>query len=224
MRYGLLTAVVRLLARIVLGRRLVVEGLEHVPGTGGVLLVCNHVGTVDPPLTGALVPRPDVHYMAKSEHFNRRWKRFLFYGYHAFPVVRHTADRTALRHALDLLHDGHAVLVYPEGHRSPDRRMQRPHAGAGFIARHARAVIVPVAIWGSENVIPKGRTLPRRVDVRVRFGPAFRIEEVEPDGRKRSNQRVADLIMLRIADLLPEQYRGIFDGRTEYEAVSPPAA
>lgn len=219
MRYRLFAAVVRLLARIILGSSLIVEGREQIPRRGPVLLVGNHVGTVDPPLTGALVPRSDVHYMAKSEHFRTALLRWLFRGYHAFPVVRGTADRAALRHSLHLLASGHVLMLYPEGHRSWDGQMRRPHPGAGFLARHSGAPVVPVAIWGSEDVIPKGKKLPRRVTVHVHFGEAERLPVSITD-----NQLAADHLMRRVAELLPEEYRGVFREPMDTASLPPPAA
>jgi 1-acyl-sn-glycerol-3-phosphate acyltransferase len=127
--YRLLRGIMRLLAATILGRRLHVEGLDNVPRSGGALVVGNHLSAADPPLTGALIPRLDVHYMAKSEAFARRRWRWLLRGFNAYPVMRGSADRTALRHSLDLLRDGHVLLVYPEGSRSPDGRLHEAQAG-----------------------------------------------------------------------------------------------
>ena len=194
---------VRMLVLVVLGRRLRIEGLRNIPSRGAVLVVGNHIGTVDPPLTGVHIPRLDVYYMAKSELFANRALGWLFERNHAFPVVRDSADRGALRRALGILKSGHVLLVYPEGTRSWDGQVGEPHAGAGFIARHAKALIVPVASWGSENVIPKGKWLPRRTDVQVRFGPAFRLPVHAADGRPLSNQEAAAQMMARVEELLP---------------------
>lgn len=196
----------RVLMALVLGRRLVVEGREHVPATGGVLVVGNHVGTVDPPLTGALLPRLDVFYMAKSEHFARRRTAWLFRAYHAFPVVRGSADRAALRRALDLLRDGHVVLVYPEGSRSPDGRLRKAQAGAGFLARHASVPVVPVAIWGSERALERGSRRVHRVDVHVTFGPPVTLPAATGYGADR-DRAAAEAVMAAVAAMLPEAYR-----------------
>ncbi|MGI8847878.1 MAG: lysophospholipid acyltransferase family protein [Candidatus Dormibacteria bacterium] len=223
MMYRALTALMRHLASIVLGDLLIVEGRENVPRHRALLVVSNHVATLDPPLTGAFIPRLDVHYLAKSEHFTRGSTRWLFYGYHAFPVLRGTADRQALNHARDLLRRGHAVVIYPEGARSWDGRLRRPHPGAGFLARHTGAVILPVAVWGTEHVITRERLWPRRAAVHVCFGPPFFLPATERAGRL-SNQRAADEMMRHVAELLPLRYRGIFNGETDIEAVPPAAA
>jgi 1-acyl-sn-glycerol-3-phosphate acyltransferase len=208
--YAVLRAGVRLLARIILGRRLRISGMEHVPHSGAVLVVGNHVGTVEPALTGAFLPRLDVYYMAKSELFRNPFLRWLFGRSHAFPVVRDSADRAALRRALEVLADGHVLLVYPEGTRSWDEQLiGKTHGGAGFIARHSGAVVVPVASWGSERVIPRGSWLPRRADVEVRFGEPFRLPAASPDGRPLSNREAATAMMVRVIALLPAERRPV---------------
>lgn len=211
MRYLFERGVIRLLARLVLRRALRVTGRERFPATGPVIVIGNHIATCDPPLVGALIPRRDVAYMAKSESFQgAAWYRFLLRGYNAFPVVRHSADRAALRHSLDLLAAGHVLVIYPEGSRSPQARMTRAYAGAGFIARRSGAPIVAAAIWGSEHVLPKGAVLPRHAPVRIVYGDPVRLPERNPDGSRMTNQQTADWMMSRLADLLPLEYRGVY--------------
>jgi 1-acyl-sn-glycerol-3-phosphate acyltransferase len=210
----------RTLVATILGDRVHVEGLGNVPRRGGALLVGNHVGTVDPPLTGALVRRLDVYYMAKAEPFSRAWVRWLFRGFHAFPVVRGSADRAALRHTLDLLRDGHIVLVYPEGSRSPDGRLREPQAGVGFLARHGGVPVIPVAVWGTEKVLPRGSTRIHRAEVNVHYGPPVALPAGGAAARS-DNRAVAAAIMGAISEMLPERYRAAVESATP---ATPPAA
>jgi 1-acyl-sn-glycerol-3-phosphate acyltransferase len=224
LNYLWMPALMRCLCGIVLDGLLDVSGIENVPLHGGLLVVSNHAGTIDPALTGAYLPRGDLYFMAKSEYFQRPLSRFFVTGYHGFPVVRGSADRAALRRSLQLIGSGHAVVVYPEGHRSPDGRLQRPHPGAGFLAHAAAVPVLPVALWGTERVLPTGSFWPRRAPLHMRVGRADPVPSLTADGRRLSNQEVADLLMLRIADLLPPTRRGIFDGSRDFAAVPPPAA
>lgn len=211
MRYLLERSVIRLLALVVLRRGLRVTGRGEVPRSGPLIVIGNHIATCDPPLVGALIPRRDVNYMTKSESFQgSRIYRFLLRGYNAFPVVRHTADRAALRRSLDILAVGHALVMYPEGARSANARLARAYAGVGFIARHSGAPIVAAAIWGSEHVLPKGAILPRHAQVRVVFSAPFQLPERNADGSRMTNQRTADWMMSRLAELLPVEYRGVY--------------
>jgi 1-acyl-sn-glycerol-3-phosphate acyltransferase len=222
--YPILRAVMHLLRLIFIPRRLHVEGLHKVPKRGPVLVVGNHIATLDPPLTGALIKRFDVHYMAKSEYFEKRWQRWLFSGYNAFPVVRHSPDRTSLKQALAILQRGHVLMMYPEGTRSTDLQMHRPYAGAGFLARKSAVPIVPVAVWGSEGVLPTGASWPRHdSDVHIRFGDPFFLPERNPDGTPMSHQQSADHMMSRVAAMLPQKYRGVFGEGGDVSAASPAA-
>jgi 1-acyl-sn-glycerol-3-phosphate acyltransferase len=207
MIYAAFRAGVRVIAWIVLGKRLYIEGMDNVPGRGPVLVVGNHVGNAEPPLTGVFIPRLDVYYMAKAELFRRPFLGWLFKRNHTFPVVRNTADRAALRFALRVLAQGHVLLVYPEGTRSWAAEARPPQGGAGFIARHSGAPIVPVASWGSEKVIPKGAWLPRRADVHLRIGKPFHLPAAGREGTTLSNQEAAEYMMSRVIELLPAAQR-----------------
>ena len=204
--YWFLRGIMRLLVAVVLAGRVHVEGLGNVPSHGGALLVGNHVGTIDPPLTGALIPRLDVYYMAKSEAFADARVRWIFRGFNAFPVVRGSADRTALRHTLDLLHDGHVVLVYPEGSRSPDSRLREPQVGVGFLARHGGVPVIPVAVWGTEKVLAPGTTRIHRADVHVHYGSPVALPAGGGSTRG-DNRAAATAIMDAVAAMLPARYR-----------------
>ncbi|MDQ6857107.1 MAG: 1-acyl-sn-glycerol-3-phosphate acyltransferase [Candidatus Dormibacteraeota bacterium] len=204
--YWFLRGVMRILVAVILSGRVHVEGLHNVPRRGGALLVGNHVGTIDPPLTGSLIPRLDVHYMAKSEAFNDARVRWIFRGFNAFPVVRGSADRTALRHTLELLHGGHIVLVYPEGSRSPDGHLRDPQAGVGFLARHAAVPVIPVAVWGTERVLATGTKRISRADVHVRYGTPV-VLPARGGAAKGDNRAVAATIMGAISGMLPARYR-----------------
>jgi 1-acyl-sn-glycerol-3-phosphate acyltransferase len=192
------------LVRLFLGDGLHVEGLENVP-RGGCIVAGNHLATCDPPLIGALIRRHDVHYMAKAEAFDRVATGWLIAGYNAFPVQRHTADRLAIRRSLAVLAQGRVLIMMPEGTRSPDATLQRAEPGVGLIARRSGAPVVPVGVWGSENAMPKGVVIPRHAEVHVRYGAPVHL----PD-RRMSHQESADWIMERIAELVPQRYRGAY--------------
>lgn len=210
MIYAVFRTGVRVLAWVILGRRMRIDGMERMPRTGAVLVIGNHVGTVEPALTGVFIPRRDVYYMAKSELFRNPLLGWLFRQNHAFPVVRKTADRAALRAALAVLASDHVLLVYPEGTRSWDGHIiGEIQAGAGFIARHSGALVVPVASWGSERVIPRGSWIPRPADVELRIGEPFHLPSLGRDGRPLSSREAAAIMMERVIALLPRERRPV---------------
>jgi 1-acyl-sn-glycerol-3-phosphate acyltransferase len=135
---------------------------------------------------------------------------FWFRQYHAFPVVRHTADRNAVRRSFDLLNAGEALIIYPEGTRVESGALATPEPGAGFIAQKAGCPVVPVGLVGTRECLPKGARWPKRKHVSITFGKPFVVLQKRADGTKVSHQDASDAIMLQIAELLPPTQRGAF--------------
>ena len=209
MMYAFLRGLMRFLTRtVLLGGLFHVEGVENIPRKGALIVAPNHFATLDPPLVPAYMPRADTWSMAKSEYFRKPFTRWLFSQYHAFPVVRHTADRAALRRSFDLLRAGHALVIYPEGTRVDAGRLAQPEPGAGFIAQRSGAAVLPVAVIGTNAVMPKGTIWPRRHSVLLRFGKPLVVGQKRPDGRRVSHEDASDAIMVAIAELLPADQRG----------------
>ena len=206
--YALLRWVMRTITRGYLVGLFRVEGRERVPRREGLLVCSNHSSTVDPPMVPAFFPRTDTWSMAKAEWFSSPFKRWIFSSYHAFPVVRHTADRRAIRRSLALIEAGHCVVIYPEGTRVREGGLRRAEPGAGFLALRSGAVVQPVALAGTRDCFPTGAHWPRRVPVAVRFGEPFRVAESHPDGRRVRFEEAADAIMVRVAELMPPDARG----------------
>ena len=200
---------------------LTVDGLERVPKTGSFLVVCNHLHNADPILLEMALPRP-VHLMAKQELFRNPILGWLVRRTGAFPVNRGRADRAALRHAEALLRSGIPVGMFPEGTRSKSRSLQAAYPGAGLIALRSRAVILPAAIYGTEELPFNGDPASRsgapnrrasRYRVTIRFGAPFALP-TEVEGVRHGAAQASAILMAAIADLLPPAYRGVYgDGR-----------
>jgi 1-acyl-sn-glycerol-3-phosphate acyltransferase len=210
MTYALLRWLMRAMTRAYLIGLFKVAGAENVPRHGPVIICPNHSATLDPPMVPAFVRRGDTWSMAKSEYFEKGGHiAWLFRAYHAFPVVRHTADRTALRTAFDILKSGQALIIYPEGTRVESGVLATPEPGAGFIAQKAACPVVPVGLTGTRECLPKGAHWPRRTHVSLTFGKPFLVLSKRADGTRVTRQEAADAIMLEIAELLPEHQRGV---------------
>ena len=197
--------------------RVSVEGaLDDIPRDGPVIVAANHASNLDAVILGSwLIPRIGrrFQWLGKKELF--AWPVVGFLAHHGgvHPVDRAKADVDAYRLAKRILDEGHVLFVFPEGTRSPDGTLQAGRDGVASLALRTGAPIVPVGIAGSERVWPRGRLLPRpggRVTVRV--GSPFRLADVlPPDVQKAdANAQATDLIMRRIAALLPERQRGVY--------------
>ncbi len=146
-----------------------IYGAEQVPRQGPLLVVANHASDFDPPIVSSCVRRP-VSYMAKAELFQVPVLSQAIRLYGAYPVKRGSPDRSAIRSALAQLEQGWAVGVFLQGTRTPDGRIPDPKLGAALIAAKAQVPLLPVSLWGTHRVLPKGTKWPQPAPVTVRIG------------------------------------------------------
>ncbi len=192
--------------------RLDVEGLENIPASGACLLTLNHLSALDAPLIFCLVERPDVTAIVARKHQRNPLFRWFVNQVSGVWLDRTRLDVDALRTARRLLQNGWILGIAPEGTRSRSRALQEARPGVAFLAAQCRTPVLPVGIAGTERVIPELLRL-RRPHVRVRFGEMFTPPPLERRRRDAALRRNTDLIMCRIAALLPPAYRGVYAGR-----------
>lgn len=149
--------------------RVKIYGVENVPQTHPLLVVSNHASYFDPVIVSNCVLRP-VAYMAKEELFKVPVLAQAIKLYGAYPVSRGTADRAAIRAALECLDLGWAVGVFLEGTRTPDGRINDPKKGAALLASKAKVPFLPVSLWGTDQILQSGLSFPRPVPITVRIG------------------------------------------------------
>ncbi|NOX60508.1 MAG: 1-acyl-sn-glycerol-3-phosphate acyltransferase [Chloroflexi bacterium] len=191
--------------------RLDVQGLERIPDSGPVIFYFNHIHYSDPFILAALLQkRRFTVAMAKRELITSPIVGQLMNWYGVIFVERKATDMRALREGLEVLAAGHCLLIAPEGTRNQvDHSLQPAKRGIGFLARHSRALLQPVAIWGTPNLL-KGVWKARRTRVVVRFGQPFSPETPAGARPKATDMAIADNAMHRLAILLPEEMRGVY--------------
>jgi 1-acyl-sn-glycerol-3-phosphate acyltransferase len=188
-----------------------VKGKENVPLKGGLLVVANHLNFNDPPLLGVSLGR-QVVFMAKEELFRfRLWAWFLS-SLGAFPVRRGRLDRKAMRQSERALEEGKALVMFPEATRSENARLQRALPGSALIASRHSVPILPVGITGTEE-LTKAFWFFRRPRITVNIGQPFFLPKVSSKLSKEELAEHTELIMRRIAELLPPEYRGVYGGK-----------
>lgn len=185
-----------------------VKGRENVPDQGSLLIVCNHLHVVDPPIIAASIQIKTV-IMAKEELYRGRWSRFWVQNFGTFPVRRGVPDRRALSQAEYWLKQGVSLIMFPEGKRSSTIEMQPALLGSALIASRLNVPVLPVSITGTEKLREPGWWL-RRPRITITIGQPFHTPPIDGKLTKDDLTQLTNYIMGHIAGLLPREYQGVY--------------
>ncbi len=211
------------LSKLILGpglrllARTEVIGKENVPAQGGAILASNHLSVLDSFYLPLFLDRP-VIFAAKSEYFTgtRPFERIA--GAYMRATNQLSVDRTAARAgqemleaALKRLQDGELFGIYPEGTRSPDGRLYRGRTGVGWLALRSGAPVIPVAMIGTNRLLPPGHVVPHPGRIQIRFGRPLGFGEYagQPAGA-RQRRSVTDQVIESIRELSGQEYDPIY--------------
>ncbi|MFD4598483.1 lysophospholipid acyltransferase family protein [Streptomyces sp. NPDC058464] len=210
-RFALIKAVLGPIMRLMF--RLQVEGVEHIPGDGPVILAGNHLTFIDSMIL-PLVSKRQVFFIGKDEYvtgkgFKGRLMAWFFTGTGMIPVDRDGASGgvAALMTGKRVLDEGRIFGIYPEGTRSPDGRLYRGRTGIARLTLMTGAPVVPFAMIGTDKLQPGGAGVPRPGKVTVRFGEAMEFSRYEGMDRDRYVLRaVTDSVMAEVMRLSGQEY------------------
>lgn len=201
-----------------------VYGRANIPSEGPCLLVFNHLSNFDAHLLYCVLQRNDVTGLFAADYRVKPFFRFMVEAPGGLWLRRGEGDRAALQTALSLLERGWMVGIAPEGGRSHTNALREAKRGAAFLASRADVPILPVGIAGTENIVSGIKRL-RRATVTVHVGTPFTLPRRRHGCSKQHLQKCTDLIMCRIAALLPTAYRGVYAAHPQLGMlVSEPAS
>ena len=139
--------------------RMKVQGRENMPEGGSFIILSNHRSMIDPFVLGTLYEDGELHFMAKEELFHNPIVRWYITHMHGFPVKRGQADLGAMRTAMQVLRDGNALGIFPEGTRHKDGVMGEVQSGVSVLALRSKVPLIPVYITGKYRIGGKLRAI-----------------------------------------------------------------
>jgi 1-acyl-sn-glycerol-3-phosphate acyltransferase len=179
-------------------------GLPNLPAAGGYIVASNHASHLDPPIVGLHLPR-QVCFFARKTLWKPGLAAWWLTGVGAIPVDRDGGtDVAAIKRVLLALRDGKVIIVFPEGTRSADGRLQAPRPGVGLLACRAGVPVVPARIFGSGEAFGRSGRLRLGTPVSVSYGPPLQPSDYDdPSAGRERYLRAAERIMAAIARLGP---------------------
>jgi 1-acyl-sn-glycerol-3-phosphate acyltransferase len=203
------------LARLLFRPKII--GRSRVPTRGPVLIASNHLSFADSIVITLVAPR-SVSFLAKSSYFTgagfRGWiSKSFFTAVGAIAVERGAgqAAQHALDSGLEVLRSGEAFSIYPEGTRSLDGRLYKGRTGVAWLALTSGALVVPVALTGTQDLQPVGSRIPRFAKVVVEFGAPLDLSRHGSADSGRARRAATDEIMEAIHRMSGQELAGVYN-------------
>lgn len=182
---------------------------ERVPLEGPLILASNHASFLDPPLVGSGLRR-GINYLAREDLFRFPVMGWVLRHWQVVPVNRDGGGAAGLRAILDRLLAGGAIILFPEGTRTRDGKLQPARSGIGLTVIKSTAPVVPVRVFGTYEAYGRHLRLPRPYRLTVKYGNPMRFEQLREEAKvcskrrlKEIYQQIADELMAAIGSLQP---------------------
>ncbi len=215
---------VKIIAQNILSRilkkysKMHIEGMENINGLEGpILFICNHLSNSDGLIFHKVLKEFDPTFVAGVKLNGNSVTNLGMIVVKTTTIVPNTPDKEGLAKIIKILKNGENLFLFPEGTRSRNGKMIQAKRGLYLIAKMSKAKIVPIGIYGSEKLLPisldgdmKSETF-HEADVYINIGKPFQIsEKLKDEDKRKYEDRVVDEAMRKIAQLIPEDYRGVY--------------
>jgi 1-acyl-sn-glycerol-3-phosphate acyltransferase len=205
-----------------------VIGTEHLSERIGkpTIFISNHLSNIDGIVLNKVLEKNNVTFMAgiklKANPFTSVFLRIIRH----IPINPNSADRSAIKKALAVLNSGGSIMIFPEGTRSRSGSMIKAKKGFLLLSRLSKADIVPIAIEGTELMLPINQDdmsmeTPKRADVRISIGEPFQLEQ-KNQSCDNWDEECVDFAMRKIAQMLRPKYQGVYKSDNMNGLVSNP--
>tara|TARA_Y100000996_G_scaffold413423_1_gene401649 strand:+ start:174 stop:827 length:654 start_codon:yes stop_codon:yes gene_type:complete len=185
-----------------------VTGQENIPPVGPLLIVSNHMSDIDPSMLAVAIPRR-LRFLAKQSLFVGFPVSQLLFAYGAYPLNRKRSDIRAIKWAKEHLSSSGTIVIFPEGTRDGGSLISGKQ-GVARLIQMTKSTIVPVGLTGTEGFKSVLRVFNPTGKIKVNIGTPFSLPTLEGNITDDLMKSMTDMIMMRIAELLPEEYRGVY--------------
>lgn len=196
--------------------RVTFEGKEHIPKEGPAVIASNHLSFLDHFILPLATRRP-IYFISKAQHFDAKLKGWFFRNLGVIPLERGAGDKEAFERSLQVLDEGDLFGIYPEGTRSLDGKLHKGRTGVARIAIMKRVPIIPAAMIGTFEAMPKGRSVPKLKKCGVRLGPPI---DTSPWWGKENDRaalrELTDHVMHKLAEVSGQEYVDEYQFNPEY--------
>ena len=198
------------------------DDFKKIPVDGPLILVGNHINFLEVPVVIPHIDHPNVIGVSKRESWKNPLFNFLFNQWNIIPIDRGLVDREAFRRMEEALKNNCVIAISPEGTRSKTGKLSQGKPGVVAIAVRSGAALLPVAFYGYEDFWSNLKRF-KKTDFKVKVGNPYKLSMNGHGLSREVRQEVADEIMYKIAELLPEYNRGYyeFDGEVDYKYLTP---
>lgn len=195
-----------------------IEGKENLKDIKApIIFICNHLSNSDGLIFNSVLKEYDPTFVAGVKLNDDKVTNLGIIAVKTTPVVPNSPDIEGLTKMVKILKNGENIFLFPEGTRSRTKTMNKAKRGLHLIAKMSKAIIVPIGIYGSEVLLPisedgnmSGETF-YNADVYINFGKAFYLsKKFDGENKREYEDRAVEEAMMKISELLPEQYRGVY--------------